>query len=169
MTEHLMYILDADGVVPTFNTIETKQEDTDEDEISEKPIKPLSADGDSDSEITSDTPVIEGTESESDEHNPFPQLKWIDFFEWNGGRGDYRLITKPLLLAELQKTTKWAMSYGAGYVGESHFIYNILRHKHYDYDSVKDVLESLISEGKVERRDETHDEHTFSCLVLKEE
>lgn len=169
MTDHLMYILDADGVVPTFNTIETKQDETDEDEISEKPIKPLSSDSDGDDEIQTAHTVIEGAETETVEYSPYLQLKWKGLSEWNGGRNDYKLITKPLLLAELQKTTKWAMSYGAGYVGESHFIYNILRHKHYDYDSIKEVLEDLIAEGKVERRDETHDEHTFSCLVLKEE
>lgn len=169
MTDHLMYILDADGVVPTFNTIETKPEDTDEDEISEKPIKLVPAEGDADGEVKTETPTIEGAESESDENDPYLQLKWIDLSDWNSGRTDYRLITKPLLMAELQKTTKWAMSYGAGYVGESHFIYNILRHKHYDYDSIKEVLEELIADGKVERRDETHDDHTFSCLVLKEE
>lgn len=169
MTNHLMYILDADGVVPTFNTIETKQEDTDEDEICEKSIKPISTEVDNDGDAKTDTTANEGDESELDKNNPFLQLKWMNLSEWNGGRSDYRLITKPLLLGELQKTTKWAMSYGAGYVGENYFIYNILKHKYYDYDSVKDVLEDLISEGKVERRDETHDEHTFSCLVLKDE
>lgn len=169
MTGHLMYILDADGVVPTFNTIETKQDDADEDEISEKPLKTTTSETDAEGERESETnPAIEGTEAISDKDN-FLQLKWIDLVNWNGGRNDYKPITKPLLIAELQKTTKWATSYGAGYVGESHFIYNILRHKYYDYNSVKSILEDLIEEGTVERRDETHDEHTFSCLVLKEE
>lgn len=168
MTGHLMYILDADGVVPTFNTIEIKQDDSDDDEISEKPIKPVTIEGESEEESTTTKHTIEGAESIVDEYNPFLHLKLFDLATWNGGRSDYRQITKPLLVAELQKTTKWAMSYGDGYVGESHFIYNILRHKHYDYDSVKGILEELITEGKVERRDETHDDHTFSCLVLKE-
>ena len=169
MTDHLMYILDADGVIPTFNTIETKQDDGDEDEISEKPIKPVSTEGNTEEDSITATPAIEGAETTIDDQNPYLHLKLFDLTDWNGGHGDYRLITKPLLLAELQKTTKWAKSYGAGYVGESHFIYNILRHKHYDYDSVKEVLEDLIAEEKVIRQDETHDEHTFSCLVLKEE
>lgn len=169
MTDHLMYILDADGVIPTFNTIETKQDDGDEDEISEKPIKPVSTEGNTEEDSITATPAIEGAETTIDDQNPYLHLKLFDLTDWNGGHGDYRLITKPLLLAELQKTTKWAKSYGAGYVGESHFIYNILRHKHYDYDSVKEVLEELIAEEKVIRQDETHDEHTFSCLVLKEE
>lgn len=170
MTGHLMYILDADGVVPTFNTIETKCDDSDEDEISEKPAKASISPVESlDKTELGANPAIEGAESETDDDNPFVHLKWLDLSEWNNGRSDYRLITKSLLLAELQKTTKWATSYGAGYVGESHFIYNILRHKHYDYDSVKEVLEELIAEGCVERHDETHDEHTFSCLVLKED
>ena len=169
MTDHLMYILDADGVIPTFNTIETKQDDGDEDEISEKPIKPVSTEGNTEKDSITATPAIEGAETTIDDQNPYLHLKLFDLTDWNGGHGDYRLITKPLLLAELQKTTKWAKSYGAGYVGESHFIYNILRHKHYDYDSVKEVLEDLIAEEKVIRQDETHDEHTFSCLVLKEE
>lgn len=165
MTDHLMYILDADGVVPTFNTIETKQDDTDEDEISEKQIKLAATEEETEGEGNAETPAIEGAETVSHEHDPYLR----DLSEWNGDLTDYRQITKPLLLAELQKTTKWAMSYGAGYVGESHFIYNILRHKHYDYDSIKDVLAELITEGNVERREETHDDHTFSCLVLKEE
>ena len=93
----------------------------------------------------------------------------MDFSAWKGGKNEYRKISKPEMIVELVKTTKWAKSYGAGYVGESHFIYNILSQKHYEYDSAKAVLEELISEGKVERRSETHDGHTFSCLVLKEE
>jgi len=165
MTDHLMYILNADGVVPTFNTIETKQDDTDEDEISEKQIKLAATEEETEGEGNAETSAIEGAETVSHEHDPYLR----DLSEWNGDLTDYRQITKPLLLAELQKTTKWAMSYGAGYVGESHFIYNILRHKHYDYDSIKDVLAELITEGNVERREETHDNHTFSCLVLKEE
>lgn len=165
MTDHLMYILDADGVIPTFNAIETKQDDTDEDEISEKPIKLAATEEEMEGEGNAETSAIEGAESVSHERDPYSR----DLSEWNGDLTDYRQITKPLLLAELQKTTKWAMSYGDGYVGERHFIYNILRHKHYGYDSIKDVLAELITEGNVERREETHDDHTFSCLVLKEE
>lgn len=166
MTDHLMYILDADGVVPTFNTIETKQEAADEDEISEKPVKGSTQESDADDSNDRETNQTEEANDFID--NPFANLKLMDIAAWNSSKNDYKQITKPLLIAELQKTTKWATSYGAGYVGESHFIYNILRYKHYDYDSVRDTLEELISEGKVSRREETHDDHTFSCLVLQE-
>lgn len=173
MTGHLMYILDADGVVPTFNTIEIKQAEIDDDEISEKPIKLASVISPGDTDDSSDdesNPAIEGSSSsEGGIDGIINGLQWMDFSAWKGGKNEYRKISKPEMIVELVKTTKWAKSYGAGYVGESHFIYNILSQKHYEYDSAKAVLEELISEGKVERRSETHDGHTFSCLVLKEE
>ena len=173
MTGHLMYILDADGVVPTFNTIEIKQTETDDDEISEKPIKPTPVIPSRDKEESSDeesNPAIESLSLSDGEINDiFNGLQWMDFSAWKGGKNEFRKISKQEMIDELVKTTKWAKSYGAGYVGERHFIYNILSQKRYEYDSAKAVLEELIDEGKVERRSETHDDHTFSCLVLKEE
>lgn len=170
MTGHLMYILDADGVVPTFNTIETKQEEADGDEISEKPSKATltitkeNGEKEEEKQEAQATTVITETDSED-----FPDLNWVRLLSSSGENRDYRVITKEQLIKELQKTTKWAKSYGAGYVGESHFIYNILSHKRYDYSSIKEVLESLMAEGVVYRQSETHDGHTFNCLVLKEE
>ena len=170
MTGHLMYILDADGVVPTFNTIETKQEEADEDEISEKPTKasPLivkDSEGKNEEQETTVQATTDAAESDKEE---YPDLNWLSLLSLSNYSRDYRVITREQLIKELQKTTKWAKSYGAGYVGESHFIYNILSNKHYDYRSIKDVLESLITEGKVVRKSETHDDHTFNCLVLIE-
>ncbi|MBO7466796.1 MAG: hypothetical protein J6T94_03820 [Bacteroidaceae bacterium] len=166
MTGHLMYILDADGVVPTFNTIESNQEDSDDDEISEKPVKPAIAVTDSDS---SDSESSDDDSSDDfDGDNPFTKLSWIDLSTWNKTAKPFKNITKEQFIAELDKTTRWATSYGAGYVGESHFIYTILSQKHYDYESSRAVLEELIDDGKVDRKSETHDDHTFNCLVLKE-
>lgn len=168
MTGHLMYILDADGVVPTFNAMESKQDDSDNDEISEKPIKQTSS-----SEITEekneqhDKPLIEGQEQTS-MGDLSKKFRKIELLSWDRDRSEYRTITEEQLLVELQKTTRWATSYGAGYVGESHFIYNILGYKHYDFSIAKAVLDKLVQDGKVERTSETHDEHSFNCLRLIE-
>lgn len=171
MTGHLMYILDADGVVPTFNTIEVKHTDTDEDEISEKPIKAASLVQIGETEEKTEAETVASKENTTTDNfdDLLGGLKLMDLSTWKGGKNEYRKITKKEMIAELVKTTKWAKSYGAGYVGESHFIYNILSQKYYDYDTAKAVLEELVTEGKVERCSETHDNHTFSCLVLKED
>lgn len=163
MTGHLMYILDAEGVVPTFNTIEVKIDDTDQDEISEKPVRPSLALETIEEKQDNDTNSqwVSGGIEDLDNY-----LLRMDLSSLDNGIVEFKPITETQLMTELLKTTKWAKSYGAGYVGESHFVYNILRHKHYDYKSVNTVLDELISKGKIVRRFETHDNHTFNCLYL---
>lgn len=61
----------------------------------------------------------------------------------------YKRITKERFLSELKVLTLWAHSYGAGYVAERYFIYNILGNKRFDYKISKSVLAELVSEGKI--------------------
>lgn len=170
MTGHLMYILDADGVVPTFNAIEVKRTDTDEDEIGEKPAQPTSSiqAGDAKEIAEKEADASNDGPSSDDFDDSLGDLKLMDSSTWKEDSNEYRMITRAEMIDELVKTTKWAKSYGAGYVGERHFIYNILSQKHYDHDAAKEMLDELVREGKVDRCNETHDEHTFNCLVLKE-
>lgn len=165
MTGHLMYILDADGLIPmTFQSIADQPEE-DKDEIGE----PL---------IAKSTSVESGGREDSVEDNKETDdvfdkafTEWLDsiMIEKDGQVKDvncYNPITVDEFMAELRKTTKWASTYGAGYVGENYFIYNILRNKHYDFSSIKEALSELIEAGTVERRNEEHDGHSFSCLVI---
>ena len=80
----------------------------------------------------------------------------------------YNDITEDIFKEELQKTMKWATTYGAGFVGENYFIYNILRMKHYNLDKAKELLNTLIENGIVVRNPEVREGREFSCLSLNE-
>lgn len=149
MTGHLMYILDSDDSIPmSFLAVagQTKKK-VDDDSLEELP----------------------------DDNNDFDDgfEKAFDLVDWPIW-GDlskvhqYRDITVDDFVDELRKTTKWATTYGAGYVGENYFIYNILRMKHYNLDQAKEILNGLVAEGIVIRGQEEHDDHVFNCLSLNE-
>ena len=75
-----------------------------------------------------------------------------------------RSITKERFLQELETAELWASSYGDGYVNRDYFIYTILGHKRFDWDSSFVVLEDLLKEGVVTIVDEEHDERMIKCL-----
>ena len=75
-----------------------------------------------------------------------------------------RAITKERFLQELETAELWASSYGDGYVNKDYFIYTILGHKRFDWDSSFVVLEELLKEGLVTIVEEEHDERTIRCL-----
>ena len=87
------------------------------------PVIPIDSDAGSDEEGSVIKCIVEAEKPES---KALSNLNWISLLKWADDSRAYREITKEQLLAELQKTTKWAKSYGDGYVGESHFVYNIL-------------------------------------------
>ena len=94
-------------------------------------------------------------------------LSWTELDGLIKGR-KYKDITEDIILDELRKTTKWATTYRAGYVGENYFIYNILRMKHNNLDQTKEILNDLVENGGVVRAQEEHDGHEFNCLNLIE-
>ncbi len=75
-----------------------------------------------------------------------------------------RAISKERFLQELETAELWASSYGDGYVNRDYFIYTILGHKRFDWDSSFVVLEDLLKEGLVTIVEEEHDERTIKCL-----
>lgn len=75
-----------------------------------------------------------------------------------------RAISKERFLQELETAELWASSYGDGYVNRDYFIYTILGHKRFDWDSSFVVLEELLKEGLVTIVEEEHDERTIKCL-----
>ena len=166
MTGHLIYILDADEYIPlSFDSIAEDLEDRDEipDTI---PSQVQSSE--TDIEVTEESGT--GNEdSEDDFDKKFMDLLDIDSIDWNNYRIIHMIISPEEFMNELRKSIMWAESYGAGYVSEKYFIYNILKNKNYDFDSSKRVLADLIDEGKVERVEEIHDDRTISCLRIRED
>lgn len=80
----------------------------------------------------------------------------------------YRDISEEEFLSELKICSNWANSYGAGYVSEPYFIYDILGQKQYKFSSSKEVLEKLKSQDKVKSEPQTHDGHIINCLLMVE-
>lgn len=149
MTGHMMYILNSDDSIPmSFLSVAGQAKKEDEDSLEELP---------------NDSIVFDDTLDKT-----FDLLNWYDIDSLFKSR-QYRDITEEDLKDELRKTTKWATTYGAGYVGENYFIYNILRMKHYDLDKAKEILRNLIDNGYVVRTQEEHDGREFSCLIINEE
>lgn len=149
MTGHMMYILDSGDSIPmSFLSVAGQ----------EKKI----VDDDSVEELSDDSSVFDGTFDKTFDLLSWPELDHL-FKERH-----YRDITEDNLKDELRKTTKWATTYGAGFVGENYFIYNILRMKHYNLGKAKELLNTLVENGIVVRNPEEHEGREFSCLSLNE-
>ena len=108
--------------------------------------------------------------------HPECTLEVLELADWaeidalfKGRHYKYKDITEDIFKEELRKTTKWATTYGAGYVGENYFTNNILRMKHYNLEQAKEILNGLVEQGIVNRNQEEHDGHSFSCLSLNED
>ena len=150
MTGHVMYILNSDDFIPlSFLSVAGKSKrKEDEDSLGDLP------------------------ESDSVYGNVFDDsyevVDWSEGEAYLNGRS-YKEITEDIFIEELNKTTKWATTYGAGYVGENYFIYNILRMKHYNFEQARTILDQLVDRGSVVRAQEEHDGHSFSCISLKGE
>jgi len=72
----------------------------------------------------------------------------------------FGLISEERFMSELETCTKWAMEYGAGYVGRDYFIYALLgRKKHFLFDHTRKVYAALIEKKKIkEVKNEDGDE-----------
>lgn len=149
MTGHMMYILNCDDSIPmSFLAVAGQaKKKVDEDSLDELPDKNNVFGGEFDKE--------------------FEIADWTDIDVLLKER-HYKDITEEIFKEELRKTTKWATTYGAGYVGENYFIYNILRMKRYNLEQAKEVLNGLVEREIVNRNQEQHDGHSFSCLSLSE-
>lgn len=150
MTGHMMYILDSEDSIPmSFLSVAGQgKKKVDEDSLCE---------------LSEDNNIFD---DEFD--SAFDVMNWSSIEDVLKLK-HYKDISEEDLIDELRKTTKWATTYGAGYVGENYFIYNILRMKHYNLDKAKEILNGLVERGKVLRKPQEHDGHEFNCLSLKED
>lgn len=150
MTGHMLYILDSEDSIPmSFLSVagQTKKK----------------VDDDSLEELSNSSNLFD-----DDYDNAFDLMSWQSYADFLKFR-HYKEITEEDLKNELRKTTKWATTYGAGYVGENYFIYNILRMKHYNLDQAKEILNRLVEDGIVDRKQEEHDGRLFNCLSINED
>ena len=83
----------------------------------------------------------------------------------SGFRRGFRKIDSERFMSELQKSTRWAEEYGAGFVGRDYFIYGLLgRQKHFEFNQSRLVYKSLIDSGKIkEKIGENGDEVIVIC------
>lgn len=79
-----------------------------------------------------------------------------------------RDITEERFLEELKSAKFWTDKYVNGYVSESFFIYNWTGRKHFNYQSSKEMLNSLVKKGIIEVFDKDIDGKSTRCLQIKQ-
>ena len=75
----------------------------------------------------------------------------------------FKKISEEIFLDELTTCIKWSNEYGDKYVSKYYFIYGILGHKRYRYANSWDIMQDLISKGKLKL--EVNDEGK-ECLYI---
>lgn len=170
-TGHMLYIFNAqDFTTLTFDAVTDVKEsetDGDESEKSEKasvadahvaPVEPMEPDGLSHSDgVDIAAPEHADSSEKSSESESFERLPYL------------RSITEERFLQELETAEMWAESYGDGYVGKDFFIYNILGHKHFQFNISLTLLTRLVEEGKVVEHDVEREGKTIKSLKVKRE
>lgn len=75
-------------------------------------------------------------------------------------------LTEDVFLDNLSLCIKWANEYGDKYVSKEYFIYGILGSKRYEYAKSREMLQKLITDGKlgVKKNEEEKD-----CLYIIEQ
>ena len=78
----------------------------------------------------------------------------------------FRELTADIFLDELSTCIKWANEYGDKYVSKDYFIYGILGHKRYEFAKSREILQQLISEGKVQINKNAEEKDCLSIIKL---
>ena len=176
-TGHMLYIFNArDFTTLSFEAVaEVDSTEADDaigdvkgtsEETSVTPETPVvtaetgTPEGEATSDTSESTPTDGGGDAPTDSSEGSVQQPTVV----NPNYSYLRAITKERFLQELETAELWASSYGDGYVNKDYFIYTILGHKRFDWDSSFVVLEELLKEGLVTIVEEEHDERTIRCL-----
>lgn len=144
-TEHMLYICNAEKFIPlTFASIvDTDNHETDDD---------LLIDTKEENSNTQDQVKINDEKEEvEDVEINVPYL---------------REITEERFIDELKTAQSWANEYGDKYVSKQYFIYKILGHKHFNYNTSLEVLAQLVTNGIVTEYTENRDGNEFTCIKL---
>lgn len=166
-TGHMLYIFNArDFTNLTFEAVaesdvEEKDDDTIEDAVLTKVEKPEFVPSMPKEETTMESTVISHSEDSEE-----------GIIEAADGLSDgidthlsyFRDVTKERFIQELETAELWANSYGDGYVNKDYFIYTILGHKRFHFNSSFKMLDELVNEGVVAIVEEEHDSRTIKCL-----
>lgn len=98
------------------------------------------------------------SESLQDDHQLSLMLSALSSYSY------LRDITRERFLQELETAELWANSYGDGYVNKDYFIFTILGHKQFHFNSSFKMLDDLVHEGVVIIVEEEHDGRKIKCL-----
>ena len=150
-TGHIAYIKSADELPLLFGKEPTSvdnESDSDEENESFKQTWTL---------FNFSSPIETMTEVNDDENEKFDEIvPKSDKFRNHKG---FRMIDEERFMSELQTCSKWAIEYGAGYVGKDYFIYGLLgKQKHFEFNQSRLVYKALLDAGKIkEKTDKTGD------------
>ena len=78
-------------------------------------------------------------------------------------RGCFKELTEDIFLDELSTCVNWANEYGDKYVSKGYFIYGILGHKRYEFAKIREMLDKLIYEGRLQIK---KNEEGKDCLSI---
>lgn len=146
-TEHMLYICNAEKFIPlTFASIvDTDNHETDDD---------LLIDTKEENSNTQDQVKINDEKEEVEVEDVEINVPYL------------REITEERFIDELKTAQSWANEYGDKYVSKQYFIYKILGHKHFNYNTSLEVLAQLVTNGIVTEYTENRDGNEFTCIKL---
>ena len=141
LTGHVVYIKSgADLPLSLIPIVEDGEEDSDSDEEL--------------MEFSSDKNIVSVEKCHQEESLNTPTEQNGTFLEksneiFNIPKG-FGLVSEERFMSELETCTKWAMEYGAGFVGRDYFIYALLgRKKHFLFEHTRKVYAALIEKKRI--------------------
>ena len=136
LTKHVYYLVDAKSLPLASQQSPVIDTDSDEDEEDED-----MANGNEATPIA----IVEGAKVEKK-------------------RGYFKELTEDIFLDELSICIKWANEYGDKYVSKDYFIYGILGHKRYEFAKSRDMLQKLITDGKLQITKNAEEKECLSII-----
>ena len=121
LTKHVYYLVDAKSLPLASQQCSVIDVDSDEDE---------------------DDDIVNGNEA--------APIANVEGSKVEKKRVYFKELTEDIFLDELSICINWANEYGDKYVSKDYFIYGILGHKRYEYAKSRDMLQKLVTDGKLQ-------------------
>ncbi len=139
LTGHVYYLVDANSLPLTSQPYSVIDIDSDDDEVDNDMMN---------------------------EHEPL-DIATVEGSNVVQKRGYFKELTEDIFLDELSTCIKWSNEYGDKYVSKDYFIYGILGHKRYEYAKSREILQKLITEGKLQIKKNTEGKDCLSIKVIR--
>ena len=139
LTGHVYYLVDANSLPLTSQPYSVIDIDSDDDEVDNDMMN---------------------------EHEPL-DIATVEGSNVVQKRGYFKELTEDIFLDELSTCIKWSNEYGDKYVSKDYFIYGILGHKRYEYAKSREILQKLITEGKLQIKKNIEGKDCLSIKVIR--